>query len=47
MLLLENADHDPRHHLLNVLLVPGEDLLDFSPKWQPQQRPATAPAVSA
>jgi hypothetical protein len=29
MLLLENADHDPRHHLLNVLLVRSEDLLDF------------------
>jgi hypothetical protein len=31
VLLLENADHDSRHHSLNVLLVPGEGLLDFSP----------------
>ena len=35
VLFLENADHDPRHHMLTVILVPGEGLLDFSPTQRP------------
>jgi hypothetical protein len=35
MLLFENAHHDPRHHMLNVLLAPGEGLLDFNPTQSP------------
>jgi len=32
MLFFENANHDARHHWPNVRLVPGDGLLDSSPK---------------